>query len=320
MPALVSILIPCYNSAAWLAETLESALAQTWPNTEIIVVDDGSTDDSLGIARSFEAQGVTVIAQENQGACAARNRALREAQGEYIQFLDADDLMTRYKIERQMKRLATEPPGSVALAPWGAFRQDPEEATFEKRPVERDFETPVDWLLMHGRGRGGTRYHAWLTPREIVEEVGPWNEALRINQDGEYFARVLLNSEKIAFCPEARVYYRTGVSESVSSRQTEDALASLLHSFELITDHILQHEDSLRTRRACATQCEQFAYDIYPRAPHLIKAAQKRSSDLGGGDYTPSSGSRLFEAVRKVAGWRWAKRAQHVYRQFRYER
>ena len=89
---LVSILIPCYNSEKWLAETLESALAQTWQNKEIIVVDDGSSDGSLSIAQKFSSSKVAVISQKNRGASSARNLALGKAQGDFIQYLDADDL------------------------------------------------------------------------------------------------------------------------------------------------------------------------------------------------------------------------------------
>src|SRR5689334_11048168 len=102
MRALVSILIPAYNAERWLAETLESALSQSWDRKEIIVVDDGSKDATLLVARSFEKRGVRVVTQANQGAAIARNRAFELSQGEYIQWLDADDLLAPDKIERQM--------------------------------------------------------------------------------------------------------------------------------------------------------------------------------------------------------------------------
>ena len=89
MKPLVSILIPAYNAQKWIADTLRSALDQTWESKEIIVVDDGSTDRTLEVARRFEAQGVRVFAQENQGAAAARNKAFSLSRGEYIQWLDA---------------------------------------------------------------------------------------------------------------------------------------------------------------------------------------------------------------------------------------
>src|SRR6516162_381108 len=105
MDPLVSILIPAYNAGEALAETVESALAQTWPNKEIIVVDDGSKDSTLSIARQFASRGVTVITQKNQGAAATRNNALAASRGDFIQWLDADDLLVPEKITKQMQAL-----------------------------------------------------------------------------------------------------------------------------------------------------------------------------------------------------------------------
>ncbi len=100
---LVSILIPAYNAQEWIGETIRSALAQTWPRKEIIVVDDGSTDRTLDVARQFESADVKVVAHANQGAAAARNTAYSLSQGDFIQWLDADDLLSPDKIEGQMQ-------------------------------------------------------------------------------------------------------------------------------------------------------------------------------------------------------------------------
>src|SRR5258708_17374455 len=105
MNRLVSIIIPVYNSEKYLAETIQSALNQTWPNTEIIVVDDGSSDNSLKAAREFKDPRIRIFEQENRGASSARNKGLLEAKGEYIQFLDADDLLNSNKIEDQIRLL-----------------------------------------------------------------------------------------------------------------------------------------------------------------------------------------------------------------------
>ena len=103
MAPLISILIPAYNAEKWIAETLESALAQTWPNKEVIVVDDGSTDRTLLIARQFESPWVKVLSQPNQGASSARNVAFGLSQGDYIQWLDADDVLAPDKLAQQME-------------------------------------------------------------------------------------------------------------------------------------------------------------------------------------------------------------------------
>src|SRR4051812_39485005 len=99
---LVSILIPAYNAERWIGDSIASAVGQTWKRTEIIVVDDGSSDGTAALARRFEADGVRVITQKNQGAAAARNTAYGMCRGDYIQWLDADDLLDADKIERQL--------------------------------------------------------------------------------------------------------------------------------------------------------------------------------------------------------------------------
>src|SRR4051794_33581605 len=104
---LVSILIPAHNVEEWIADTLQSAIAQSWRRKEVIVVDDGSRDSTADVARRFASNEVSVVSIKNQGAAAARNHALRLCQGDYIQWLDADDLLTPEKIERQVAALDT---------------------------------------------------------------------------------------------------------------------------------------------------------------------------------------------------------------------
>jgi glycosyltransferase involved in cell wall biosynthesis len=103
VPALVSILIPAYNAERWIAEAIRSALAQTWPNKEIVVVDDGSTDQTLHVARGFASKSILIATQPNGGASAARNHAFSLSQGDYIQWLDADDVLAPSKVSLQMK-------------------------------------------------------------------------------------------------------------------------------------------------------------------------------------------------------------------------
>ena len=104
MKPLVSILITAYNAEDTIADTLESAVAQTWPRKEIIVVDDGSTDRTAEVARRFKE--VTLVSTENHGLSGAQNNAFPLSQGDYIQYLDADDLLVPDKIERQLAALA----------------------------------------------------------------------------------------------------------------------------------------------------------------------------------------------------------------------
>src|SRR5438270_12821021 len=106
MSPLVSVLVPCFNAELYVAEAIHSALTQTWPNIEVVVVDDGSTDNSGSVLDSFTTRRVKVIHQDNKGQSAAANRAFQESSGDYIKFFDADDLVHTELIERQMRRLS----------------------------------------------------------------------------------------------------------------------------------------------------------------------------------------------------------------------
>ena len=105
MNPLVSILIPAYNAELWIEETLQSAIHQTYANKEIIVVNDGSQDNTLEILKRYESAGVKIVDQPNAGGAAARNTALAHAQGEYLEWLDHDDLLAPDKISEQMKQV-----------------------------------------------------------------------------------------------------------------------------------------------------------------------------------------------------------------------
>src|SRR5438445_3224416 len=113
---LVSILIPCYNAERWVAQAIESALGQTWPEKEVIVVDDGSTDSSLSIIKSFSDR-IRWQTGPHRGGNAARNRLLQLARGEWLQYLDADDYLLPDKIARQMEFLESHTKTDVVFGP-----------------------------------------------------------------------------------------------------------------------------------------------------------------------------------------------------------
>jgi len=310
---LVSVLIPAYNAEHYLAEALESVLVQTWPNVEVIVVDDGSRDATLEVARGYESQGVKVIAQpENRGQTAALNRALEESHGDYIQYFDADDVLAPQKIEAQVRRLEAEPPGTIATAAWARFYGDDlGTANFEVFNDWHDYEEPLTWLIDDWTGQGTMPPGSWLYPRTVVEMAGPWHEALTLNNDMEYFTRAVLASTKIAFCEDARWYYRSG-HESLSGQKSERALRSQFEVIRLSTERVLEVEDSARTRHACAGYWQSFLFLAYPDVPELVEKAERRVRELGGGD-RKASVSRPFRPVRDLIGWKPALRLQRAY-------
>jgi hypothetical protein len=314
---LVSVLIAAYNAELWLAETLDSAVGQTWPNTEVVVVDDGSTDGTLAVARRYESVNVKVVHQENAGACAARNRAFAESRGDLIQYLDADDLLAPDKIARQVDRLRHEPEGTVAAGPYARFFERIENAEFVPDGGWRDFTPALRWVIEGWPRPFMLASLCYLTPREVAERAGPWDEALQLNQDGEYFTRVLACATKLAFCEEAVGYYRSGIEGSISRRKSPAALESLYRTCQLREDVVLAQDDSPEAQRACAATWQGFAYTAYPSVPHLVRAAERRAAELGGTSWVPESG-RMYNVVRDVLGWKVAHRLQSVYTIMRY--
>jgi glycosyltransferase involved in cell wall biosynthesis len=311
MQPLVSILVAAYNAELWIAETLASALNQTWQNIEIIVVDDGSTDLTLRIAQQFASARLKVIHQENQGQSAAENRALQEAQGDFIQYLDADDLLAPDKIEHQIQLLNQSAPDLIAAGSWARFRELPQDARFIPEPVWADM-APIDWLICSWEGGGMMHGAAWLIPRKIAECAGCWNENLSLINDFDYFSRILLSSQGVKFCGEAKSFYRSGLSDNLSSAKSRAALESAFLSLELGTSSLLSQENSLRTRHACATAFQRFIYSTYPDAIDLVQKAEAKVQAFGGTDLNPPGGIS-FKVLSNAVGWKPAKRLQKLY-------
>lgn len=308
MTPLVSIIIPCYNAAPWLAATLASALNQTWPRCEVIVVDDGSTDDSQAIARRHAPHGVVAVSQPNRGASVARNTALTLARGDFIQFLDADDILAPDKIAHQMTALAAEPPGTIASGPWGAFAGETTSAKFLAEPVWGD-SAPVEWLMRSWTGGGMFPPLVWLTPRAITEAAGPWDETLSLDDDGEYFTRVLLRGERVRFVSSAKSFYRHHNGPRVSGSRGIRAARSSFASCEAKERHLLAVENSPRGRAAIGCNWQRFAWEQMAAAPSLAKTALARARALAP-DLPQPSGTRPYRLAARILGWPRARRLQ----------
>ena len=307
MTPLVSILIPCHNAARWLGATLESALAQTWSHREIIVVDDGSSDHSLAIARSFEPRGVLVITQRNAGAAAARNAACNVSQGDWLQYLDADDLIAPDKISQQLSLPAAALTGEFILsANWTRFTKTTANADFTTQPLCADFD-PVAFATIKLEHHVMMHPAAWLVPRALATRAGPWDETLSLDDDGEYFTRLVLLSRGVRHSPSAVSFYRSQVAGSLSGAKSDRAWTSAFRSLELTATRLRALDDSTAVRRACGTAFQRYIYEAYPFASDCRARAATQLATLGGSTLQPEGGPK-FQLARRFLGWRLAKR------------
>lgn len=319
MKLLVSILIPAYNAQEWIADTLRSAIAQTWPHKEIIVVDDGSRDNTLAIARKFERDCVHVITQKNQGAAVARNKAFSLSKGDYIQWLDADDLLAPDKITRQMEAHQNSQNKRLLFScPWGRFLYRSGRAEFVRTPLWCDL-SPAEWLVLQMEHNVYMQTATWLVSRELTEAAGPWDPRLVVDDDGEYFSRVLLASGGTRFVTEAKVYYRMSGSNSLSYMGGSDKkreaqwLSMCLH-----IQYLRSLEDGPRARAACVRYLQNWMLFFYPERPDIFERARQLAHELGEELEIPRP-SWKYSWINVLFGWPTARRAQVLLPRLRWQ-
>jgi glycosyltransferase involved in cell wall biosynthesis len=310
MTPLVSILIPAFNGERWISDTIQSALDQTWKHKEIIIVDDGSKDNTLMIAQRFASKDVLVAHQVNQGASAARNKAFSLCQGDFVQWLDADDLLSPDKIEKQVvlsERLANR--RLLISSPWGYFFYRPHKATFLKTPLWDDL-SPVEWLIRKMGQNLHMQTATWLVSRELTEAAGPWDTRLTLDDDGEYFCRVLLASEGVRFVPGSRVYYRVSGTTSLSTLdRSRKKFESQWLVIQMHIQYLLSLEDSKRVRAACVRYLQTWFPHFYPEHKDLVFQFEALARELGGALQPPLL-SWKYAWIQKAFGWTLAKRVK----------
>jgi glycosyltransferase involved in cell wall biosynthesis len=208
---LLSVMIGAYNAAPYLGEAIESVLAQDYEPVELIVVDDGSTDGTAEVARSFA--DVTVVSQENGGNGAARNRAVENASGDLYAFLDADDRFTPGKLSLQKAALDADPGLDMVFGHVREFLSPEldEETRASLRPPAAE---PMPW----------TAPNLMLIRRESFERVGPFTTTVRVGVTVDWFARAQEAGLRHTILPEVVLERRlhtqnNGLRESASRSQ-----------------------------------------------------------------------------------------------------
>jgi glycosyltransferase involved in cell wall biosynthesis len=239
---LVSIIIPTFNRAHLIGETLDSVLTQTYTNWECIVVDDGSTDEIARVMQTYVGMDTRIQYYPRpielpKGGNVCRNFGFMLSKGDFIQWLDSDDLLDNNKLKSQLSAFEHDDNLCITTCKFGYFSDGQNKTVRDRVLTYKDFNTGLALLEAYGMHAEYFPIHVFLTKRTILETVGLWNERMVINQDSEFFTRVLLASGYVKFV-DTVVFYRKSNSGNVSLVTTSLKAEKLIESWTLIQKHI----------------------------------------------------------------------------------
>jgi len=300
----VSVVIPCYNSEAFVETTVRSALNQTHPTEEVICVDDGSTDETLEVLRSIQEENshLTVHSQENQGICGARNTGLEMASGEYVAFLDHDDVLEANKLEHQAKLIAD-----------CSFRPDFVAAAYEEIYPDQDrasrtrtVNTTDPWIgLIHAR-LGRTSSNLWRS--SSVQEVRAWQDEDGLSLDTGLMFRMLKHDCQLLGDPvPLTTRYVRATSASMADRIEQWSTFLGLRAKIL---RYLRSNDRLTETRAEALHLDMIraVRGLYEHDP---ESATRKHENLVQGYFQSSEASfgpgRLYRVLYRTLGFQYAE-------------
>jgi glycosyltransferase involved in cell wall biosynthesis len=279
MPEKISVIIPTYNYGCFIADAIGSVLEQTCRPDEIIVVDDGSTDETETVVRSF-GDRVLYIKQENAGVCAARNRGVSESKGDLIAFLDADDTWEPAKLEKQLAIFNADP--EVGLVHCGMREFDSETNETISTSLEGQEGFVADELLLWERPAVNVSGSSVMVRREVFDAVGGFDERLKVGEDWDFCYRTA-RKYKVGFVREPLVNYRIHSAAAHNNVREMERGMSLFYekAFAEGDEHVL----SLR-RRAMGNFHRVMAGSYFHAgdyrsfAKHAIKSIYRRPANL----------------------------------------
>jgi glycosyltransferase involved in cell wall biosynthesis len=213
-PDTISIIMPCHNSAAHVAASVASALEQTYRDIQLILIDDGSTDNTLDVIRGIEDTRLSIIHQDNCGVCAARNRGLAEAKGSFIAFLDSDDNWDPQCLEKLHAALVRDKNAALAYCGWQNLGLPGGRGTPFVPP---DYEKQGKIESLYGNCLWPI--HAALTKRTAIEEAGGFDARFITSEDYLLWLKIGVR-HKIVLVPEVLAYYHFhGIQQATGDRE-----------------------------------------------------------------------------------------------------
>lgn len=277
MTPLVSIVMPVYNVEQYIEECLLSVINQTYQNLELVIVNDETKDKSKEIAQNL-LKGWNgkwmIIDQENAGACAARNNALSHVTGDYVLHLDSDDKIDLGMISEMISTLRTFnfAEDVVCIGKWeGLEGNNKSSATI----LQRCYETPTDLLLDLYMNHVCLYPHCYMVPKAIINKSGEWDLNVVIDQDGDYFSRIIINTKRIVYSSKAVAYYRFNNSGSQSKKISERTIMGYVDTAIKKADLLLQNSENPNKLSAVYELVSLKPISYYPYFSKARKKAEK---------------------------------------------
>lgn len=283
---LVSIITPCFNCGEFIEEAIQSVLNQTYDNFELIIVNDGSTDNSEATISQFEDRRIRYLRQSNKGQGAASNLGITKAKGDYIKFFDADDLMNQRHIEKMVACLAGNGANNaVAFCQWTPLKNG-EQSNAKCAAVSNQKDIlPIEWLKTELKQYcdmvPGWR---WLIPNSLLKKAGAWDERLTLNNDFEFSLRLLRQSAKMIFAKDAKIYYRWASAGGLSQRQSEQSFSDAILATDLGCSYLLDMERSDEIVNICIDRYKMWLTripDEYDGLKRIVESKITEMRDLG---------------------------------------
>lgn len=303
---LVSVIIPAYNSEKTIAKTIQSVLNQDYSPIEIIVVNDGSLDYTEKIVKEFKE--VKYISQKNSGVSVARNNGLSHANGEFIQYLDADDLLAEGKLRLQVSALQNNN-ADVAYGDWKKFIEEDsifKELELVKRSMDKrpEIELITDfWIPLA----------ALLYSRKIVDKIGGWNLNLPIIQDARYALDAARHGAKFIYTEGVMAYYRAHTSGSLSTKSRISFMTDCLNNaIEIDLDWRKSYHQDIEKKEAIISVLRFCVNEFSGIDKSLHKKAVDKILEIDP-NYIPK-GSKGLIALSKLFGYRNAERLAYYKR------
>ncbi len=321
MNKLVSTIIPVFNRPVLLQEAVQSVLEQTYRPIEIIIVNDGSTDETLTIARKLCRRYpdiIHVIDQVNHGPGLAREAGRLKARGEFIQYLDSDDLLLPHKFEVQVKKLNAHPECGISYGKTRHYKRG-------LQPVNTPWKATgikMDYLFPKFLNESGWATQTPLFRKPVTDQVGPWSDLWQ-NEDWEYDCRFASHGIRLCYCDQfvsdQRMHDKTSISKlwlrDIKAFQDRARAHTMIfyHAQKAGLDHsVPEMRKFARQLFFLSRQCG--AAGLGKESEQLFILARKASGTLRGN----GSDFKIYRILANLMGWcMMGKLSYHLYSLFR---